>query len=117
MQLEVASMLLAHAKSGRKLLVETHSDLFIRRVMRAVLEEELPQEAMGIYFVNVDSKYKAMVQNERTPFFYSNVEPLRVNNRGQIENWPDGFLDDDVAESQRLLDIMYGGRGEEEDDE
>ena len=36
------------------------------------------------------------------------LEPLKVDGHGRIENWPEGFMDDDVRESRRLLDIMYG---------
>jgi hypothetical protein len=31
-----------------------------------------------------------------------------VDEHGRIDNWPEGFMDDDVKESRRLLDAMYG---------
>ena len=49
-------------------------------------------------------------------FRHSTLNKLQVDERGRIANWPEGFMDDDVKESQRLLDIMYGGN-EEGDDE
>ncbi len=44
------------------------------------------------------------------------LTPIEIDRQGRIANWPEGFLDDDVRESQRLLAIMYGG-GDEDDDE
>ena len=47
-------------------------------------------------------------QGWERPLASSVLEPIRINDRGQVENWPEGFMDDDVKESRRLLDAMYG---------
>ena len=44
------------------------------------------------------------------------VGPVEVDDRGRIANWPDGFLDVDLHESQRLIDIMYGSAMEQGED-
>ena len=41
---------------------------------------------------------------------------IRINDKGQIMNWPPDFMDADIIESRRLMDAMYGGV-EGEDDE
>ena len=53
MQLRLAEMLIDHANSGRHILVETHSDLLIRRVIRAILAEEIVQLRVQVYFVDL----------------------------------------------------------------
>ena len=117
LQLKITEALVAHAKSGRRILVETHSDLVIRRVIRAILEEELKQAEVQIYFTDLDGIETAHCQGEKTTFAYSALKPIAVDGRGRIANWPDGFLGDDVRESQRLLDIMYGGPDSGGDDD
>jgi predicted ATPase len=107
LQLEVAEFLLRQASIGKYVVVETHSDLVVRRVMRAVLAEELSQEAVRLYFARVASESN----NNRQwayPVVFSVLEPLEIDESGRVRNWPDGFLDADIRESRRLLDAMYG---------
>lgn len=117
LQVQVTEMLLDHAKSGRRIIVETHSDLVLRRTIRAILEEEIPQSAVGIYCVNLNDHRETTVQGERAMFVGSTLETIRVDDKGRIVNWPEGFLDEDIRESQRLLDIMYGRSDEGLDDD
>jgi predicted ATPase len=100
LQLQVTELLLHEAANGKTVLIETHSDLVVRRVMRAILEEDLAQEAIRLYFSDLTSG--------EAGYHYSTLEHLRVNKRGEIENWPSGFMDTAVIESRRLLDAMYG---------
>ncbi|HUX86378.1 MAG TPA: DUF3696 domain-containing protein [Chloroflexota bacterium] len=123
-QLDITEALLDHAKTGRQVIVETHCDLVIRRVVRAILEETIAQSAVGIYFTDLDGQVTARTADHEilgpkgTNFQYSRLTPISVDGRGRISNWPDGFLGDDVRESQRLLDVMYGqGSKLDEDDD
>ena len=100
LQLEVAEFLMHQALGGKTILVETHSDLIIRRVWRAVLDEEIKQEALSIQFVSLR-------KTDAEPAD-SVMEPLRINDEDRIDNWPVGFLDDDIKESRRLFETMYG---------
>ena len=100
------------AMTGRTILIETHSDLVIRRVMRAIQEEQLHQEKVRINFVDISKSQYG--------YHYSSLNPLQINGRGQIANWPEGFMDDDLKEAKRLMNIMYDtpfDDDEEEDDE
>ena len=114
LQIRLTEALLAHAVSGRRLIVETHSDLVVRRVIRAFLEEDIAQSQVQIYFVGLETNDSPPLESE---FQSSKLEPIQTDNRGRIANWPEGFLDADVRESQRLMDIMYGNADEEEDDD
>ena len=109
LQLEVAGFLLDQSRVGKRILIETHSDLVVRRVLRAIIEEDIAQEAVRIYFAGSGGE----VDGYRT----SKLDPLDVDEQGRIENWPVGFMDDDVRESRRLLDIMYGNPSDEESEE
>jgi len=102
LQLDLTEFLIGEAGIGKIVIIETHSDLVVQRAMRAILEETLPQESVRIYFAD-KAKERAIAD-----WSSSVLERIRINERGQIENWPDGFMDDDVKESRRLLDIMYG---------
>ena len=110
LQLEISAFLAAEARIGKFLLVETHSDLIVRRIIREILDETLPQKDVRIYFTEI-------VPNSGVGFDYSTLTALAIDERGRIKNWPKGFLDDDLGESQRLLDIMYGSPSSAADDE
>jgi predicted ATPase len=113
LQLDIAEFLVRQAAIGKYMVVETHSDLVLRRVMRAVLEEELSQEAVRLYFARMDTKSEP---HRGRQIASSVLESIEIDEGGRIRNWPKGFMDDDVRESRRLLDIMYGAipEGEEE---
>ena len=114
LQIRLTEALLNHAVSGRRIIIETHSDLVVRRVIRAFLEEEIAQSQVQIYFARLEKVDSPLLSYE---FQSSKLEPIQTDNRGRIANWPEGFLDADVRESQRLMDIMYGHDDEEDDDD
>ena len=114
LQIEVAEFLMHQANAGKIMLIETHSDLLVRRIMRAIIEEDVltirnPQEAVAIHFTRLE-------QSENKSVKYSTVEKLKVDENGRIV-WPPDFMNDYVKESRRLLDAMYGTQSEEVNDE
>ena len=118
LQVRVAEMLISHALSGRRIIVETHSDLVIRRAIRAVLEEQIAQSQIQIYFVELADSIAVPFSGVTVSFRGSSLSRVRMDERGRIANWPSGFLDDDIRESQRLMEIMYGDLAQEgENDE
>ena len=64
-----------------QLIVETHSEHFLRRFQRRIAEKKLEEENFSAYFAN----------NERAP---AKLEPLTINLFGEIENWPKNFFGD-----------------------
>lgn len=110
LQLKFMEFFIENALIGKFSLIETHSDLMIRRVMRAITEEKLPQSWVNISFV---STQKADGEGD---IWTSKVEPLKIED-GVISNWPEGFLDDDEKETKALMRALYGDRftGEEEE--
>jgi energy-coupling factor transporter ATP-binding protein EcfA2 len=100
-QLDIAEFLMRQAVDGRNIIIETHSDLVVRRLLRAILAEEegLSQANVGIYFTELESgpgRYKQTI-----------LKPLQIGEDSRVK-WPRGFLDASIGESQRLMDVMYG---------
>jgi hypothetical protein len=104
LQLSFMEFFVKNALIGKYSLIETHSDLMIRRVLRAIAEEEIRQSWVSIAFVDTEKV------NEENNVWTSKIEPLNMDNRGCISNWPKGFLDDDERETQALMRAMYGDR-------
>ncbi len=103
LQVKITEYLLKEAAEQKIILIETHSDLVVRRVIRAILEEELSQKFIRIYFSKIEYAEPRNDWDEGA----SQIECIQVDRKGRIENWPDGFMDEDIKESRRLLDIMY----------
>ena len=68
-----------------QLIVESHSEHFLNRLQRRIAEGVLAPEDVAIYFCK-----RAGGATE--------LEPLNVNLYGDIENWPENFFGDEMAE-------------------
>jgi len=109
LQLRLTEFLIGEADSRKYILIETHSDLVVRRVLRAILQEQLPQKSIRLYFADL--------REAPTGYHHAVLEPLRVDDHGRVENWPEGFMDDAVREARRLMDAMYGPAPPPEEDD
>lgn len=111
LQINIAEFLISESRIGKYLLIETHSDLIIRRVLRAIIEEEMSQHEVGIYFTALKDCESEDEDDNRS---FSVITPIAVDTQGRVMNWPEGFMDADVLESRRLIEIMYGKEVEDE---
>ncbi len=111
LQLKFMEFFIENALIGKFSLIETHSDLMIRRVMRGITEEKLPQSWVNISFVSTEPA------DEKNDIWTSKVDPLLLNDRGEICNWPEGFMDDDEKETEALFMAKIGEQKEAPDDE
>lgn len=68
-----------------QIIVESHSEHFLNRLQRRVAEGVIKPEEIAIYFCK-----KTEGGTE--------LEPLRVNMFGDIENWPENFFGDEMAD-------------------
>jgi AAA15 family ATPase/GTPase len=64
-----------------QLIIETHSEHFLRRFQRRIAEGVLEKDQFSAYFAN----------NDNMP---ASLEPLQVNLFGDIINWPRNFFGD-----------------------
>jgi predicted ATPase len=93
LQMDLADFLIACCKSGRQIIVETHSEHMVSRIRRRIAEStgsEL-EDLVGILF----AEQKNGVTQYRSP---------SINKFGGLgSDWPDGFLDVGAGEMENLL--------------
>lgn len=68
-----------------QLIIESHSEHFLMRLQRRVAERSIAAEDVAIYFA-------------REAQGNMDLEALRLDLYGEIENWPDNFFGDEMAE-------------------
>jgi predicted ATPase len=68
-----------------QLLIETHSEHFLRRLQRRIAEDAVSQESVSVYFANI----------AKTP---AALEPLQIDKFGNIQNWPENFFGDEMGD-------------------
>jgi predicted ATPase len=68
-----------------QLIIETHSEHFLRRLQRRIAENVVSQEKLSAYFANVT----------KTP---ATLDPLQIDMFGNIMNWPDNFFGDEMGD-------------------
>ena len=90
MQQKLADFLLVMAKTGRQIIVETHSEYLITRLRRRAATDSSDHKYFGIIFAERN-------QEEGTSY-----RTVNVNDQGDLSEWPKGFFDH-VAEDLRVL--------------
>ncbi|SFQ13531.1 Protein of unknown function [Nitrosomonas cryotolerans] len=68
-----------------QLIIETHSEHFLRRLQRRIAEDAIPKEKVSAYFANI----------ARTS---ATLEPLQIDMLGNIQNWPENFFGDEMGD-------------------
>lgn len=85
-----------------QLIIESHSEHFLNRLQRRVAEGEITPDDVAIYFCK-----RAGSATE--------LEPLKLNIFGDIENWPEHFFGDEMADlaarTVAAMDRMQAQRG------
>ncbi|MGB4408428.1 MAG: DUF3696 domain-containing protein, partial [Sphaerochaeta sp.] len=74
-----------------QLIVESHSEHFLNRLQRRIAEDIVSIEDVAVYFCRKSGDG-------------TELEPLRLNMFGEIENWPENFFGDEMDDiSARAL--------------
>ena len=68
-----------------QLVIETHSEHFLRRLQRRIAEDVVAQRKVSAYFANIT----------KTP---ATLEPLQIDIFGHIRNWPENFFGDEMGD-------------------
>ena len=92
MQQRLGDFFLALARTGRQLLVETHSEYLVTRLRRRIAEDPGQQTSSAVSIFNVCK------QDGRTK-----CTSVPVNSFGSIEDWPTGFFDQATTDAEQLL--------------
>jgi energy-coupling factor transporter ATP-binding protein EcfA2 len=93
MQLRLADFLLACAKSGRQIIIETHSEHLVNRLRLHVAQDETSATSDHVQLLFAEQ------ENGVTSYRTSQINPLG----GLSEDWPRGFLDVGSDEAGQLL--------------
>lgn len=93
-QARLGELLVCLAKTGRRVLIETHSDHLINRLRRVVAEDLSDQlsDLVNIVFVEPPANGEG-----------ATLSPLRVNEEGLIENWPEDFLAETASDARAIV--------------
>jgi predicted ATPase len=91
-QAELADVFISAIQAGEngesrntQLIIESHSEHFLNRLQRRIAEEKIAPNDVAVYF--------AQRMGSATE-----LEPLRLNPFGDIENWPPNFFGDEMAD-------------------
>jgi predicted ATPase len=98
----LADFFLACARSGRQLLVETHSDHLVSRIRRRIAEDRS----------GVVKELATIVFAEQHPAEGTSYRPIEVSDYGSVEDWPEGFFDQAATEAQAILKEAVARRKE-----
>jgi len=74
-----------------QVIVESHSEHFLRRLQRRVAEGAIQPDQVALYFCESGENG-------------AELHPLEVNLYGEIQNWPDGFFGDELGELAARMD-------------
>ena len=85
-QSELADLLIAVAKNRKlQIIVESHSEHLLLRLMRRIAEEEISADDTAFYFCDIKDGV-------------SEIEQLEVDAYGNITNWPPDFFGDTTGD-------------------
>jgi predicted ATPase len=92
LQMQLADFFVALALSNKGIVVETHSDHIVNRLVRRIVEDGggAMRDLIGIYFIR-----KAADSTE--------FEEVKIDDTRGITNWPPGFFDQTATEQERII--------------
>ncbi|MFH0997478.1 MAG: DUF3696 domain-containing protein [Pseudomonadota bacterium] len=68
-----------------QLVIETHSEHFLRRLQKRIAEDRVPKEMVSAYFANITN-------------IPATLELLQIDDFGSIQNWPENFFGDEMGD-------------------
>nr|WP_275939108.1 DUF3696 domain-containing protein [Polyangium spumosum] len=97
-QSRVARLCAKAAAAGVQVIVESHSDHVLNGVRVAVHGGEIAPDDVSVLFFAAPSKEPK-----------ASVEHIRVDRRGRLDGWPEGFFDEGDRLLDRLLEPVGSG--------
>lgn len=87
---------------GIQLIIETHSEHFLTRLQRRVAERAIRPEDIAVYFA----------KNKKNG---AELEELKLDNSGEILNWPENFFGDEMGDivARTLAALQNADKGAE----
>ena len=85
-QSELADVLIDVVKNRKvQIILESHSEHLLLRLMRRIAEEEISADQTAFHFCEIEDGN-------------SRAEQLKVDEYGNISNWPQNFFGDDMGD-------------------
>jgi predicted ATPase len=103
-QLAMADYLVELSRSGRRVIVETHSEALLLRIRRALLgKARYVGSKASLSVADVSIVYVSSHPNGA-----SDTTALGLDKLGQVDGWPKGFMEEVTNERMNLLKAMAG---------
>jgi len=97
-QSELADIIIdAVRKRKLQIIVESHSEHFLRRLQLRIAKEEFSAKDAALYFCHMENGE-------------SKAELLRLTDDGYIKNWPPNFFGDEMADIVAMTEASIGRR-------
>jgi predicted ATPase len=92
LQMQLSDYFIALARSGKKVMVETHSDHIINRLVRRIVEDETGtlKNLISIYFISTSENGSV-------------YEEVCIDENFGVTNWPVDFFDQAATEQEKIL--------------
>ena len=90
-QQKLAEFFLAMSKTGRQLIVETHSEYLVTRLRLAGLKQDADQDLYKLLFVEKNGSQGTIYRE------------VKSNSFGEIQEWPKGFFDQATNDIRELM--------------
>lgn len=87
---------------GIQLIIETHSEHFLRRLQRRIAEDKVSRDKVSTYFADIT----------RNP---ATLKPLDIDMFGNIRNWPENFFGDEMGDITEQAKAAMQKRMQESD--
>ena len=104
LQMQMADYFISLALSNKKVIVETHSDHVINRLVRRIVEDDQfnLKEMIGIYFIKPTENGSV-------------YEEICIDDKRGITNWPVDFFDQTATEQEKIIQAGLKKRKSERD--
>ena len=89
---KLAYFLLCITKNNRQIIAETHSEHMINELVIQQMHNSKLVKEFQVYF---------LTHNEEK----TNFEEIKITDRGEIKNWPEGFFDQYLNFSKELIEL------------
>ena len=99
-QADLADFFIEVTKRDVGVIVETHSEHLITRLQRRIAEESLDVDSVALYYVTPSADG-------------SKIEPVHINEYGQIPTAPEGFFEEGFEETFGLMSAVGNRKAQE----
>lgn len=93
-QRKLGELIAKASDAGVQIIVESHSDHFLNGIRIAVLEEKCSNENVQLHYFDCNRKGTSK---------HSTIISPNIDNKGRLDQWPDGFFDEWDKGLEKLL--------------